>query len=122
MKHCKYYRRKLRGIRNLIGQYYCDLGHSTGGALHVVLDDYNIDDDSIHFCVNRMNTDTHLMVQIGINCAKRIAKLLLEISIQERALVVRNDSWHHWKWSDCTNDGDCENCPINKGRVYAETE
>jgi len=32
--------------------YYAKYGNECGGSLHVVLDDGNVDDDSVRFCCN----------------------------------------------------------------------
>jgi len=47
-------------IKDLIKFYYEDLGNSTGGYFHIVLDDGNIEDKDIWFCQEQAekNNDT----------------------------------------------------------------
>lgn len=36
----------------LVRAYYAMPGNGVGGNLHIVLDDANVDDGSVHFCIN----------------------------------------------------------------------
>jgi len=43
----------VEGMRTLVRAFYARAGNSCGGHLHIVLDDGNIDDDDIDFCIAR---------------------------------------------------------------------
>jgi len=45
------YRPTARDVAPLVRRYYEDLGNCAGGSLHIVLDDNNMDDDSVRFCI-----------------------------------------------------------------------
>ena len=72
--------RLKNNIQNLIDAIYDQ--HPSGGPLHIVLDDGNIDDDSINWCLNNSieNCDDIVLKVICKTCAE----LLLELPEWER--------------------------------------
>lgn len=84
-------------LRDLIDRYY--EREAVGGQLHIVLDDYSYDDESIRWCVERA-TDPE---------AVAIGEAMLSMSLADRAAA--NDprtcrtcghaaSLHHWWFPD----------------------
>lgn len=67
-------------LAGLAWDWYQLRGNDTGGALHVVLDDMNVDDESLHWCGARPSVFPDLQGEIVSG--------LLELSEPERALVV----------------------------------
>lgn len=67
-------------IQNLIDAIYDQ--HPCGGPLHIVLDDGNLDDDSINWCLNNTieNCDDIVLKIISKTCAE----LLLQLPEEER--------------------------------------
>lgn len=64
-------------VRKLINGYYAKPGNSNGGALHVVLEDGNIRDSDIEFCIDKAEKAGDLD---GIS----IGALLLQMSKTQR--------------------------------------
>ena len=62
-------------VMPLVDAYYCK--NPTGGSLHIVLDDGNVDDSHVVFCLKRAEENNDLD---GV----RIAKLLLRMSKTQR--------------------------------------
>ena len=77
-------KRLKNNIQNLIDAIYDQ--HPSGGPLHIVLDDGNIDDDSINWCLNNTieNCDDIVMKVLCTTCAE----LLLNIPQEERIKLV----------------------------------
>lgn len=44
-------RSEARSIRPMLDAYRAKPGNEAGGALHLVIDDGNVDDDDVRFCV-----------------------------------------------------------------------
>jgi len=84
---------EIKKVCDLILEYYID--NSAGGALHIVLDDGNLEDRHIHWCLNnaiKENKDDR---------AKIIAEKLLTIGPIMRQRIY--DDW--WEFED-TNSVD----------------
>jgi hypothetical protein len=73
-------------IKDLIKFYYNDLGNSTGGNYHIVLDDGNIDDSCVWFCQEeaKKNNDT-----FGIF----LGQILRMFTEDEREQMYEEDWW-----------------------------
>lgn len=63
--------------------YYDKPGNGAGGSLHIVFDDYNVDDDSVRFCI------THAIEKNDQNGVK-LARLLLQMSKSQRLKIGRS--------------------------------
>ncbi len=68
-------------VRELVSEYYCQPGNAVGGALHIVVDDGNIEDHHIQFCRNEA-------LERGDPEGVRIADLLLQMSKTQRKEVA----------------------------------
>jgi len=127
-KTCKYYRRPLRGIRNDISKYYYDFNHGTGGYLHIVTDDYNLEDYHIQLCLDdiresyKREYDTY--EDKGRGLARRIGEALLKCNMPERVLVTRScyETGDRSQWNACWNEGNCDKCAVEHGNAYFESE
>ena len=63
-------------------EYYAMPGNSAGGTLHIVLDDGNIDDGSVRFCLDRATEE-------GDAKGVELAGLLLRMSKTQRRKILR---------------------------------
>ncbi len=68
-------------VRELVSEYYCLPGNAVGGALHIVVDDGNIEDSHVQFCRNEA-------LARGDAAGVRIADLLLQMSKTQRKKVA----------------------------------
>jgi len=59
--------------------------HSAGGGLHIVLDDFNIDDDDLDWCLNKGRLSS-----VERRCASHLRKM----TVSERASAVGFHYWH----------------------------
>ena len=102
-KVCKYYTEKMSQLVDKCRKLYQYPGWSSGGELHIILDDDNLEDEDLNHCYT--------------NCRKRILEPvcalgadicldLLEITMTER--VIFNWLWNGWD-GVCTNE-DCDSC------------
>ncbi|MGV8914370.1 MAG: hypothetical protein ACOH1X_02865 [Kaistella sp.] len=73
-------------VKNLIQYYYFDLVNPTGGYLHIVLDDGNLDDQSIYFCQNECSKN-------GDTFGYFLATLLREFTEDELQKLYDDDWW-----------------------------
>jgi hypothetical protein len=87
---------KMAEVIAAIKEVYAQEGGSTGGGLHIVLDDWNIEDYHVDYCLNWIQTDgfygdNHAWRAVDLRCAK----LLRELTEGQRASVMR-------KFGGCT--------------------
>lgn len=71
----------------LVDHYYEEMGNSTGGPLHIVLDDYNYEDDSIKHC---FQTCQEINDPFGMAICETL--MLLPEDLREYILEER---WHY---------------------------
>lgn len=69
-------------VRALAVAYYAKPGNGAGGNLHIVLDDYNVDNDAVDFCLARAR-------EAGDEDGVRIAEALRRMSRSARLRVAR---------------------------------
>ena len=69
-------------ILKLAKEYYLIEGNSIGGSLHIVLDDGNIEDDNIKFCINYAKQNDDIK---GVE----LAELILQCSYTQRKKLYR---------------------------------
>lgn len=111
LKKCKYYRSHLDTIREYIGCLYKLKGCSSGGMLHILLDDDNLDDDDILFCLRECVTHPEEEeAQLG----KLICEEYLRLSMPQRRLLT----WRHISSSYCQCHSGCQNCDIETGEGW----
>ena len=101
---CMYWTKEVGEVCKLVKTLYEDMGEGAGGMLHIVLDDGNLDDDDLQWCIeycNREeNTDRH---DKGI-CLE-IAHRMLNLSKEQRTLI-----YYQWDSEFCSDN--CEECVI----------
>lgn len=67
-------------IDNLIDAI-CNI-HYTGGPMHIVLDDCNVDTKSIKWCMeNSISKEENIVVKL---CAEKLCELLLPLTLEQR--------------------------------------
>lgn len=85
-QRCKHYTPHLQTIKEYISCLYAIDGCCTGGMLHILLDDDNIDDDSILFCLRECIQHPE-REDSGIG--KLICEEYLKLTIPQRRLLMR---------------------------------
>ena len=106
MENCKYYHKHLETIREYIGCLYGLEGCCTGGLLHILLDDNNLEDHHIEWCLKQCEEHPeNEESEIG----KLICKEYLKLTIPQRRLLCHD----YLPFPGC-NWG-CENCYIENG-------
>lgn len=68
-------------IQRLVDLYYAIDGNGTGGSLHIVLDDYNVETGYVEFC-------EEWAIQRGDARGHRLAGLLLHMSTTQRRVIA----------------------------------
>ena len=107
MKSCKYYTKHLDTIRAYISCLYgLDDGNCcTGGLLHIVTDDGNLEDCHIKWCLEECEKHPEREEsEIG----KLICKELLNLPMEQRRLVYEPDTYI---FAIC-DPNHCDKCPI----------
>lgn len=81
----------------LIEKVYEQPGGGVGGGLHIVVDDWNLEDDSIEWCMKKRTLGAIRPVPIEIfptSIEMECARTLLSMSIQERASALAlSEGW-----------------------------
>ncbi len=108
MAFCKHYDKHLDTIREYIGALYNLEGCSSGGILHILLDDDNYDDDDICWCLKEcLNHPEREESKIG----KLICEEFLSLPMEKRRLLCSPYIGHY----SCLNCGHCDECFIQIG-------
>lgn len=107
---CKYYNDKVAYINKLVRLLYDDLGECCGGLLHIVLDDGNLKDHNIQYCIEYANEPENANRADRLICLE-IATKMLDLSMEERALIYHMDMGF-----EC--EMDCPNCVIERGEEF----
>lgn len=108
-KRCDYYTPHLQTMKEYIGCLYRLEGCCSGGLLHILLDDDNIDDDSVLYCLTEcIKHPEREESKIG----KLICEEYLQLSMQERRLLLRS---YIMSFDCCCQETGCEGCFINTG-------
>ena len=105
---CKYYIRRIDTIRAYIGCLYRmhDGAFCTGGLLHIVTDDGNLEDHNIWWCLEECNKHPE---REDSEIGKLICNELLKLNIEQRRLVYYGDAV---VGIFCDSYGECKQCPI----------
>jgi hypothetical protein len=103
---CKYWSKEIIEVCALVRVLYDDMGDGAGGMLHIVLDDGNIDDDDIQWCIEYCNREENADRHDKETCLE-VAHRMLNLSIEERMLV-----YYQWDGEFC--DGNCVECVIEQ--------
>lgn len=113
MKTCKYYIKHLDTIKAYINCLYALDGCLTGGLLHIVTDDGNLEDSDIQWCLDNCTAHPE-REDAGIG--KLICEELLKLPMEQRRLVCETESVVE---AFCKGSDRCDRCPIcNKGLSY----
>lgn len=72
-------------VHDLVRKVYEQPHGAVGGNLHIVLDDYNVEDYWIEQCMDRWDGDEFLLTDVEVECAKA----LLEVPEDDRIDVIR---------------------------------
>jgi len=73
----------LASLISLIYEY-----HGAGGHLHIVIDDWNLDDDSIKFCLHQIEENHYNYSKEQVESERACAVLMLNSSLDERASAL----------------------------------
>ena len=110
---CKYYDKHLETIKEYIGCLYNLDGCSSGGPLHILLDDDNYDDDDIAYCLKACLTHPER------ECSKLgvlICEEYLKLPMTQRRLLSA-DYIGHWT---CRYNRNCDECEVECGYGYED--
>lgn len=76
-----------------IRAFYSLNGNGTGGRLHIVLDDYNIEDSHIEYCIASASgynpEDPYNPIKLTDYPALRLGRRLLGMPLEEREVLIR---------------------------------
>lgn len=113
LKHelCKHNSDEVDYVLKLATLLYEDLCENCGGMLHIVLDDGNLDDDDIEWCIGNCNKDENKDRNDKYLCLE-IAHKMLKMNEYERRLVYYGDGINFY----C--DRECKNCVIENDEEY----
>ena len=103
---CKYWTKEIEEVCKLVRTLYDDMGEGAGGLLHIALDDCNLDDDSIQWCIEYCNRDENTGKHDKKICLE-IAQKMLSLNKEERMLV-----YYQWYREFCS--GQCDDCVIEE--------
>lgn len=113
LKHelCKHNSDEVDYVLKLVSLLYVDLGECCGGMLHIVLDDGNLDDDDIQWCIDYCNKDENVGRNDKYLCLE-IAHKMLKMNEYERRLVYYENGCVF----GCNRE--CESCVIENEEEY----
>jgi hypothetical protein len=104
MDRCfEHYNEKVAYVGKLIQLLYDDLEQSAGGLLHIVLDDGNVEDEHIKWCIDYCNREENANRVDKYLCLE-IAHKMLELDMNQRRLI------YYGTRIEC--DGDCSHCKV----------
>jgi hypothetical protein len=101
---CKYWSEEVTEICKLVKTLYDDMGEGCGGMLHIVLDDGNIDDDDLQWCIEYCNREENANRHDKTICLE-IAHRLLNLNKEQRMLI-----YYQWDGEFCNDN--CDECVI----------
>lgn len=107
MEKCKHYNKHLDTIKAYINCLYRLEGCCTGGLLHILLDDDNIEDHHIQWCLEECEKHPE---EEESEIGKLICKEYLKLTMPERRLLFHN---LYLYTGGC--DRDCKNCFVETG-------
>ena len=101
---CIYWSEEVKEICKLVKTLYDDMGESCGGMLHIVLDDGNIEDWNLQWCIEYCNREENAN-RHDKNICLEIAHKMLNLSKEQRQLV-----YYQWDGEFCSDN--CDECVI----------
>lgn len=103
---CKYYNPHLDTIKEYVGCLYHLEGCSVGGLLHILLDDDNIEDEHICWCLGEcLKHPEREESKLG----QLICEEYLKLSMQERRLLC------YCNWYCLRSECNCKKCYVEIG-------
>ena len=105
MRRCRYWDEDIDRINLLVEILYEDLGECCGGLLHIVLDDGNLENDHIQWCLEECDKRENWDRPDRLLC-RRIANEMLGLTMEQRKLVYYSNGF------DLKCNRKCEECPI----------
>ena len=110
---CKHYTKHLDTIRAYISCLYAmhNGEFCTGGLLHIVTDDGNLEDHHIQWCLDKCEKHPE---REDSEIGKLICKELLKLPMEQRKLIYFPD----WLREPYCNPNNCEDCPIQNDEVW----
>lgn len=102
MSKCKYHKPHMDILKQYCTLLYTLDGCGAGGMLHIVLDDNNIDDDDIYYCLKEC---VHHPEKPEAVLGTLICNEYLKMTKEERLVF----DWY-WCGSDLECCGNCEKC------------
>lgn len=86
-------------LRPLVDAYYDMEGNSTGGSLHITLDDGNVEDDDLRFCIGWAEADGPYRSELPQHdsgppdpAGAALARAILRLSVEQRKELVEDVS------------------------------
>lgn len=70
-------------VMPLVREYYAKEGNICGGSLHIVLDDQNVDDSHIQFCLE-------YAIEHSDPDGEKLARLLMQMSKTQRLKMAKH--------------------------------
>ena len=101
---CIYWIKEVEEVCKLVKTLYDDMGEGCGGMLHIVLDDGNIDDDDLQWCIEYCNREENADRHDKSICLE-IAHRMLNLSKEQRMLI-----YYQWDGEFCSDN--CDECVI----------
>ena len=102
--NCKYWTQEVEKVVSLIKELYKK--EPAGGMLHIVVDDGNLEDEHIQWCIDYCNREENANRHDKLMCLD-IANRMLELTYEQRVLV------YYMEMSfECT--GDCMKCAVER--------
>jgi hypothetical protein len=98
---CKYWTKEVGEICKLVKTLYEDMQEGAGGMLHIVLDDCNIEDDDIQWCIEYCNREENADRHDKEICLE-IAQRMLGLNMEQRKLV-----YYQWDTIFCSENCGC---------------
>ena len=108
--NCKYENDMVIYVNKLVELLYEDLKECCGGMLHIVLDDGNLDDDDIQWCIGNCNKPENEN-KIDKYICLEIAHKMLKMTMEQRRLVY----YKNGRFECCI---DCQECVIEHEEEY----
>lgn len=117
MATCKYYNPHMQTIREYCRALYKLEGCGCGGNLHILLDDDNINDSCIVFCLKECLRNPEAPES---NLGILICEEYLKLTIQERS--VMDSLWCDMDVENWPCTGNCETCELMSSLEWYEGE
>lgn len=114
---CKYFKPEFEHLKCTCKAFYELEGCACGGPLHIILDEPNVEDEHIKYCMEQCIREPSLDISVlgMIICAE-----FMKLSLRERA--VFSCYWNDYSM-ECRNPKPCDGCELIQdfeGGVYSD--